>query len=247
MLKLINVEMVNGLITIWVKWLCEVTPQKWKTALTVFYYNNNLQKAAPAVFNNTSSFSDYFSYNQNPIVNISQFYQYTQKYWSQVQTVETCIAKEIFNRIIWNNRYITTKNKPFQWKTWVMKSITKIGDITDDQGMFLSYSEINQKFNLECNFLEVLQITQSIPSRWREVIYDVTKCLIDTNVIYCNNGKIQYISKTTCKDVNWNFVTKRRRVPRCCEKWAEYYPNFKKANNMWPNIFKLSFNTTRET
>ncbi len=30
-----------------------------------------------------------------------------------------------------------------------------LGDITDDQGMFLSYSEINQKFNLECNFLEV--------------------------------------------------------------------------------------------
>ncbi len=128
-----------------------------------------------------------------------------------------------------------------------MKGITKIGDITDDQGMFLSYSEINQKFNLECNFLEVLQIRQSIPSRWREVIYDVTKCLIDTNVIYCNNGKIQCISKTTCKDVYWNFVTKRRRVPRCCEKWAEDYPNFKKAENIWPNIFKLSFNTTRET
>ncbi len=72
-----------------------------------------------------------------------------------------------------------------------MKGITKIGDITDDQGMILSHSEINQKFNLECNFLEVLQIRQSIPSRRREVIYDVTKCLIDTNVTYCNNGKIQ--------------------------------------------------------
>ncbi len=55
-----------------------------------------------------------------------------------------------------------------------MKGITKIGDITDDQGMFLSYSEINQKFNLECNFPNVLQIRQSIPSRWREAIYDVT-------------------------------------------------------------------------
>ncbi len=37
------------------------------------------------------------------------------------------------------------------------------------------------------------------------------------------------------------------RVPRCCEKWAEDYPNFKKAENIWPNIFKLSFNTTWET
>ncbi len=79
-----------------------------------------------------------------------------------------------------------------------MKGITKIEDITDDQGMFLSYSEINQKFNLVCNFPEVLQIRQSIPSRCREVIYDVLKCLIDTNVIYYNNGKIQCISKTFC-------------------------------------------------
>ncbi len=45
-----------------------------------------------------------------------------------------------------------------------------------------------------------------------------------------------YIKKTY-KDVYWNFVTKRMRVPRCCEKWAEDYPNFKKAENIWPNIF----------
>ncbi len=37
------------------------------------------------------------------------------------------------------------------------------------------------------------------------------------------------------------------RIPKCCEKWAEEYPNFKKAEKIWPNIFKLSFNTTRET
>ncbi len=42
-------------------------------------------------------------------------------------------------------------------------------------------------------------------------------------------------------------MTKRRRVPRCCDKWAEDYPNVKKAENIWPNIFKLSFNTIRET
>ncbi len=113
-------------------------------------------------------------------------------------------------------------------------------DITNDQRMFRNNSEINQKFNLECNFLDVLQIRQCIPSRWREVIYDVIKYLIDTNVFYCINGKIQCISKTTCKDVYWNFVTKRRRVPKCCEKWAENYPNFKKVENIYPNIFKLS-------
>ncbi len=84
------------------------------------------------------------------------------------------------------------KNKPFEWKKWAMKGITKKGILLIDQGMFLSCSEINQKFNLECNFLEVLEIRQSIPSScWGEVIYDVTKCLNDTNVIYCNDVYIK--------------------------------------------------------
>ncbi len=100
-LKLIDFgEKIKALKIIWVKRLTDGTPQRWK--------------AAPAVFYNTSSFSDYFSYNQNPIINILQFYQDVQKYWSQVQTVETFIAEEIFNQIIWNNRYITIKNKPFE-------------------------------------------------------------------------------------------------------------------------------------
>ncbi len=46
---------------------------------------------------------------------MSQFYQDVQKYWSQVQIVETSIAKEIFNQIIWKKRYKIIKNKPFQW------------------------------------------------------------------------------------------------------------------------------------
>ncbi len=74
-------EKIKALKIIWVKRLTVGTPQRWKVAPTVFY--------------KTSSFSDYFSSNQNPIINISQFYQDVQKYWLQAQIVETCIAKEI--------------------------------------------------------------------------------------------------------------------------------------------------------
>ncbi len=67
---------------------------------------------------------------------------------------------------------------------------------------------------------------------------------IATIITYPN----QCISKTICKGVYWNFVTKRRRVQKCCEKTIQKdYPNFEKAENIWPNIFKLRFNTTRKT
>ncbi len=95
-LKIIDFgEIIKSLKIIWMKRLTDGTPQRWK--------------AAPAVFYNISTFSDYFSYHQHPKINISQFYQDVQRYWSQVQTIETCIAKEIFNQIKWNNRYITIK------------------------------------------------------------------------------------------------------------------------------------------
>ncbi len=64
-------------------------------------------------------------------------------------------------------------------------------DISDGQCMFVSHSEDNQKFNIECTFIDVLQIRQNIPSRWRDAIYIVNKCMIDTNVTYLNTGKIQ--------------------------------------------------------
>ncbi len=57
---------MKGLKITWIKRLTDGTPQRWK--------------AAPAVFYNTSSFPDYFSYNQNPIITITQFYQDVKKF-----------------------------------------------------------------------------------------------------------------------------------------------------------------------
>ncbi len=53
-LKLINFgEKIKAFKITWVKRLTDETPQRWKDASAVFY--------------NTSSFTDYFLYNQNPI------------------------------------------------------------------------------------------------------------------------------------------------------------------------------------
>jgi hypothetical protein len=72
------------------------------------------------------------------------------------------------------------------------------------------------------------------------------KILLNTNVIFYNNGTPKEVF--TCKDMYWDFVKKKRRDPTSCEKWAKEYPEFKNADQeLWPNIFKLSFSITRET
>ncbi len=38
------------------------------------------------------------------------------------------------------------------------------------QGNFGNHIEISNKFNLTCNFIQILQIRQSIPLEWRTII-----------------------------------------------------------------------------
>ncbi len=49
----------------------------------------------------------------------------------------------------------------------------------------------------------------------------VLQCMIDTNVTYVNNGKIQGMCETTCTDIYWNGQTKLMREFTCCND----YPN----------------------
>ncbi len=49
------------------------------------------------------------------------------------------------------------------------------------QGTFSSHIESSNKFNITCNFIQILQIRQSIPLEWRNII---NKESIKENNIY---------------------------------------------------------------
>ncbi len=52
---------------------------------------------------------------------------------------------------------------PFRWEKWIQHNIMYIKDILSDNSNFLSHQEINDKYNVGCNFLNILQLRQSIP------------------------------------------------------------------------------------
>ena len=65
---------------------------------------------------------------------------------------------------------------------------------------------------------------------------------------YTLNNKSITIVNINCKTLYWFFVYPKQRSPTCISKWEELYPNFKTSSeNLWENIFKLSFKTIRET
>ena len=48
-------------------------------------------------------------------------------------------------------------------------------DIIDEKGDFLSHDTLNNKFGINCNFLECLQVRQSIFLDWRKELQSRVK------------------------------------------------------------------------
>ncbi len=127
-----------------------------------------------------------------------------------------------------------------------------IKDILSDNSTFLSYQEINDKYNVGCNFLNILQLRQSIPFSWREAIHGIdvkNTCINRNNITLTNqNGNVLDIRHVNCKMIYWIFICKDLRQPSCINKWTIDYPKFKNVEEtLWKNIFCSAFHTTRET
>ncbi len=87
-----------------------------------------------------------------------------------------------------------------------------IKDLLSDNSNFLSHIDINDKYNVGCNFRNILQLRQSIPFSWREAIHgiDVKNIYINRNTITLTNqnGNVLDIKHVKCKMIYWIFVCK---------------------------------------
>lgn len=119
----------------------------------------------------------------------------------------------------------------------------------DENGNFLNQEQISKKFNIKCNFLEVLQLRQSIPSEWRQLLYNNynhKKGKYDNDIFIDNCMHKQ--SLVTTKVLYASFIKQKEKQPACVAKWETKYPGFKNAHeDIWSNIFTLAFDISRET
>ncbi len=126
---------------------------------------------APTVFYKTQNLSQHFLFNQDKIKMEPKCYKDIHNYWSELQSVEITKVDTTLNQVIWNNQSITIQKMPFRWEKWIQHNIMYIKDILSDNSNFLSHQEINDKYNVGCNFLNILQLRQIIPFSWREAIH----------------------------------------------------------------------------
>ena len=93
-----------------------------------------------------------------------------------------------------------------------------------------------------------MQIRQSIPYSWRSIIKNQLECTQNfsgDNCIDCNG---QFLLNLSTKYIYNILLKKKSREPASIKQWTNDFPKFDEANiELWSNIFKMSFRTTRET
>ena len=99
-----------------------------------------------------------------------RFYMEVHNHWSELKRVKEIDSLLVSNQVIWNNRYITIENKPYMWRNLVGCGIVYVHGVLDENGGFLSHTDIARKLNTRRLFLNILQLRQSIPLEWRKSI-----------------------------------------------------------------------------
>ena len=130
------------------------------------------------------------------------------------------------------------------WRNWAGCGIVYVRDVLDENGGFLSHTEIARTFNNRCHFLNILQLRQSIPLEWRKSIQRcVTTSKVRAPFVY-DGGKIHLLPSMTKKCMHDIFRRKKCIIPTCVHKWNETH---QRQEEEWADIFSRTFKVVRET
>ena len=104
-----------------------------------------------------------------------------------------------------------------------------MNDILNADGDFLNERELFDKYRINTHFLEVLQIRQSLPYSWRNIIRSITPYKIhvhgDSELYVYDMKMIKPLSKCTTKMLYLKIVNQNAIKPNCISKWQIVYPN----------------------
>ena len=69
---------------------------------------------------------------------------------------------DIRRECLWLNKNIKIGNKEITWNAWHNKGINLIHDIANENGTFLSKANLEQKYNVKCDFLKYSALKDAI-------------------------------------------------------------------------------------
>ena len=97
------------------------------------------------------------------------FWTDTLRIWCGLSWSPPTSKKQVEEQIIWWNSNILIDGKPFCWKKWCDKGVTRIADILVNNE-FMSIVQIKRKYQFQPPFTELYGLIQAIPKDWKNKI-----------------------------------------------------------------------------
>lgn len=173
--------------------------------------------------------------------------------WKEFHNFPPTSEDEIRREVIWYNSRIQTPRNPFtrnRWNKWMASGILTVNDICmPDQARLMGQQEIEERYNIQTNFLDNLSLRNSIPLEWRR---SLTRDFVgDTDIKYEISTQGEKLDILNSSPKTWYSAilkSKRQEIKRK-ETW-----HYKLAQRQeeplqidWEKTFMIPYLTTRET
>lgn len=151
---------------------------------------------------------------------------------------------------IWHNRDIIISGTPISWDLWKEAGIWRINDLLhNDEPRFSSHLELSTEYNINCTFLQALQLRSAIPCKWKRLIQSKrTQDLIPKPSIKAADGTVLQIVDASAKRIYQAILP--FKLPRVTSqgKWNEIYPTGEvNQKEKWEEVYTSPYKATRET
>jgi hypothetical protein len=177
------------------------------------------------------------------------FYWEVIKCWFEIKAItraKEMTPIEIRRECLWLNKQITIKKQVIKWEEWHQKGINIIHDIVDENGSFLDFQDIVNKFGIKGDFLKFNALKNAIPSNWRKTIKTakVDNQMVSFEDIIINvNKEGKNLNKITNKELYGILINNIQIKPIFIEKLQQ---ELKIKEEEWENIFVIP-KTIRQT
>ena len=166
------------------------------------------------------------------------FYKEALNAWQKINCRTPHTKEQVFNEIVWNNRYIKVEGFSVYYKAWHEAGVTKIEDIFQDNA-FLPFNDFCNKFKIKNNFLKYYGLCHAVPQKWVDTLKGKVVAPVEKNADQDNIPLHQLSCKLATK-----FLVKNKFVIPTAER------RMRKANLnevTIQRIYSLPFKVTKDT
>ena len=186
------------------------------------------------------------------ILGKSDFHQQVGKSWFNITNTNANNITDVLNQYIFFNRYIRIGSyiTPESLGNNLLNMNTKILNIINEDGNFLSLNNLNVRLNSNLSILQYNSLISSIPKAWKDILrkraqeIDIEQEDMGWEPNVTINGINKGIAKIKSKDLYHLLISRVCKMPTSIDTWINIYPFLEQQD--WDLVFKLPYKIVTE-